>query len=751
MCWSGPASATIAVIGFGMTASLIRSGEKKELWLFLLYFSLMELLQATNYIYVNQCSLFSNKILTFLGFAHAAFQPVVLNMAAMHFIPERVRVRIAPCVYTICCIGTVLFLLKAYPFAFTRLCAVGEEILCGMNACTYRGNWHIAWQLPLNNILSQPLVVLGTAFMYGLHTKVYIFNAFILPCLYGSWPFVVFTLLAGPLLAYLSTDNINEFPTIWCLYSLEIMLVIIKSPLRKYFYVQNWFFYDRFLPVSQSEKISQPDPVIIDPITSIPIHSKTLPLHEFQLMYWLAGFSEPVFKTLNVVGRKRFQGWVNKTVLDAAMQLVLQKQEIFSYHIHRFYPLQTLCTKPSMIHRASESSFLQHLPDGIVEAYLNRKYRHSYYKKIWQVNRPWIAMHLYYLNHNQVEIQVCMSHLIADERSVEIFFQELSNAYLFFTHQTASYTLNSFQSYQHYIYHQNILAQQNAQTDEIFWADYLRDAGLLEIPKQYISPHKESITTPLPLAKSLLLKLKKFCIQQEVDLNNFLCAAVSLTLLECCYPNKTYFPGKLCISAIKSARDSQHYKHTMGCFLRMEALKLDLFNQTDLLNLAKQAQQSADETVVHQRAPALIKLASIGKLPQVKKPLRQLAVQTGLAIMTKYFPECQVNPGIIKASKEMVAVNPKNQFLICVDIAEHFLPEASRSAPHASSFGLQKQELPTYNLPMHAFNHVIHIIFRRDPDQNMPFFAISGNLTPEFKALFKKTLIAMIGSCIRGG
>lgn len=177
----------------------------------------------------------------------------------------------------------------------------------------------------------------GAAFMYGLHTKVYIFNAFILPCLYGSWPFVVFTLLGGPLLAYLSTDNINEFPTIWCLYSLEIVLVIIKSPLRKYFYVQNWPLYDRFLPsnATQLENISEPDPVIPDPIAAMPIHSKTLPLHEFQFMHWLAGFSDPMFRTLNVVGRKRLEGWLNKTALDAAIQLVLQKQEIFSYHTNQ--------------------------------------------------------------------------------------------------------------------------------------------------------------------------------------------------------------------------------------------------------------------------------------------------------------------------------------------------------------------------------------------------------------------------------
>lgn len=211
MCWSGEASAVLATSGFAMTAYLIKTGEKRELWLVLLYFTLMELLQAITYIYINQCTVPINKVLTSLGYLHLAFQPFFINMAAMYFIPETVKAKIAPYVYGACWIGAILFLMKAYPFPNASLCTVGQETFCGTFACSYKGNWHIAWQLPLNNLSSNPLIDFsGKALFKGLHAQVYLLTGFILPFLYGSWRFILVSYLLGPFIAHFSTNNIND-------------------------------------------------------------------------------------------------------------------------------------------------------------------------------------------------------------------------------------------------------------------------------------------------------------------------------------------------------------------------------------------------------------------------------------------------------------------------------------------------------------------------------------------------------------
>lgn len=244
MCWSGEASGVLAAAGFGMTAYLYHSGEKKELWLTLFYFTLMELLQALTYIYINQCNVPMNKILTFLGYIHLAFQPFFINMVGMYFIPEDIKEKISKYVYACCWITVGCFLLKAYPFTDLSLCMVGEEMFCGPLACSYKGNWHIAWQWPLNDLASTPWIVYqAKAHIVGLHAKTYLFSAFLLPFLYGSWRIVLITYLLGPFIAHFSTNHINEFPAIWCLYSIALCCAIVKSPIRKYLHVKNWIFY----------------------------------------------------------------------------------------------------------------------------------------------------------------------------------------------------------------------------------------------------------------------------------------------------------------------------------------------------------------------------------------------------------------------------------------------------------------------------------------------------------------------------
>jgi hypothetical protein len=228
MCWSGEASAVLATAGFISTGYVAVKGEDKNLWIPLGYFSLMELLQAFTYTVIDQCALPLNQILTLLGAMHIAFQPFFINMFSMHFIPAERRARISSWVYAICFVGTVAFLMRQYPFAWAGLCHLKSDSMCGEHLCSVHGNWHIAWEVPMNG-----LTWLG----WG-----YYFPALILPVIYGSWRFTLYHALVGPGLALLTTDNWNEWPAVWCLFSIGLLLVVIKTPIRKLLY-QNWWFF----------------------------------------------------------------------------------------------------------------------------------------------------------------------------------------------------------------------------------------------------------------------------------------------------------------------------------------------------------------------------------------------------------------------------------------------------------------------------------------------------------------------------
>jgi len=226
----------LATVGISATVYIAKKGESKELWMPLGYFALMELLQAVTYVFIDQCGGLWNQRLTYLGYIHIAFQPFFANMVAMYFVPPELKPKIQKPVYALCGVAAVIILAKLLPGASLGTCHAGIEGYCGSIACSTSGLWHIAWQLPLNGLMSGPQPLLW-GFEYGLHAFTYILIVFIMPVIYGSWRFVTLHVVMGPVISSLTTNDPNEFIAVWCLFSIALCLAVIKSPVRRHLHV----------------------------------------------------------------------------------------------------------------------------------------------------------------------------------------------------------------------------------------------------------------------------------------------------------------------------------------------------------------------------------------------------------------------------------------------------------------------------------------------------------------------------------
>lgn len=241
MCWSGQASAALAAGGFAGSIYFYRKGESAALCVPLAYFAGMEALQAFTYTVINQCSNPDNQIATLLGYLHIAFQPFFINAVSMYFIPDAVRKKIQYFVYALCFVAAWFWIMRLYPFDWAIPCyyvkysipflkTVHPSIpFCGPEICSTSGVWHIAWQIPARFTM--------------LFDNSYVFVAFLLPILYGSWRMTLYHLITGPILAALTTNNANEWAAVWCLYSIGLLGLLIKSPLRNLLYVRRWFWW----------------------------------------------------------------------------------------------------------------------------------------------------------------------------------------------------------------------------------------------------------------------------------------------------------------------------------------------------------------------------------------------------------------------------------------------------------------------------------------------------------------------------
>jgi hypothetical protein len=242
MCWSLEASAAVATAGFAAAGYSAYRRDSPAVYATLGYFSVMEALQCATYLFIDDCESAGNQLATVLGYLHIAFQPFFINLLALHFVPHRISRLVAPWVYTLCFIGTIGMLLQLYPFEWAGSCAAGRP-LCGEPLCALSGEWHIAWQVPTNGIGN------GLQGVVGLESGFpsYVIMSFVAPVLYGSWRLALFHYLLGPTLAHQLTDNLNEWPAVWCLLSVGLLLIAVESPLRRALRVRSWFGLGREL------------------------------------------------------------------------------------------------------------------------------------------------------------------------------------------------------------------------------------------------------------------------------------------------------------------------------------------------------------------------------------------------------------------------------------------------------------------------------------------------------------------------
>jgi len=246
MCWNGPASTALATAGIATTCYAIYRKEPMPLWIALGYFSMMEALQAFTYSVINQCSNPSNQIATLLGYLHITFQPFFINAVSMYFIDQRVAKKIAPFAYAVCFVSAIIMLIQLYPFDWAGVCHVGRP-LCGKILCSVRGNWHIAWLVPTNGIFNRLAELNLVPFEDGFPT--YVIAGFLMPLLYGSWRCTLYH-ISFMEIAWRTTTNINEWPAIWCLFSIGLLIIVVKTPVRQMLFVKRWPLWNRIIDSS---------------------------------------------------------------------------------------------------------------------------------------------------------------------------------------------------------------------------------------------------------------------------------------------------------------------------------------------------------------------------------------------------------------------------------------------------------------------------------------------------------------------
>ncbi|MBA2650288.1 MAG: amino acid adenylation domain-containing protein [Legionella sp.] len=475
------------------------------------------------------------------------------------------------------------------------------------------------------------------------------------------------------------------------------------------------------------------------------------PLSDFQLFLWMLKTFEPNLKKLNIVSRKRWQGKLNIEALNHAFKDLFKRHEILSYTFTSWYPAQyakIYLGKPFTIHEMQLLKYSKR--DAEAKLLTSMKELNNYNE--WSNQGPQMIARLFYLKNNAMELQICVPHLIADEPSVDIIWRDLSTFYQEKCNpkQNQLPTLTTPKeppSFLEYVMNEKNAMEKHFEPDKFFWENYLKNTGLFTFPQKHIihDMAKTGLTysTYEAIPESILHNLEQYCALNQIGLSAVLYAAVGLSLKKVTSEHKAGDNNDpLLLSIVKSTREDEVWDNTIGCFLRVDPIKVELGEKATLLSIAKQIQQTFIENNTPMQASSILKMASIGT--RNTRKTWDFLLKGFIGFYLKILSFMDLDYKSLQLLSNLYWVDRKNDYMICINLRNNFT-NSFRIGKELTWDTQEEERIKMQELELENIDNVCDISFLRDEDKKMPYTVISSNLQPAFRQKIAHEIIATLG------
>lgn len=484
-----------------------------------------------------------------------------------------------------------------------------------------------------------------------------------------------------------------------------------------------------------------------DPITTWGKPHTSYPLTDFQFVIWISHLFEPKVKKLNLVARKRVSGHLKQELLCAALYTLLQKHQVLSYRISAYVPKQM---RNQSYHQAKALVTIDHrqYPIDTSESLLIDSLNSLIETNSWKWNRPQLILKLFHLPNGSSELQIALPHILSDNLSLDLLFSDLSEYYLLHQNHACLDNIdwNAHTQFSDYALQEQAYAQAHFSRDYHFWKNYQQDVDFFPFPKHLViddmASRQIAFSTYCEIPEIAVSNLQLFCAINRVSLTGGLCAVLSVALVEALQHQLT-LPQKIMLNIIKSTRETALYQDTIGCFLRVDTIKVDLSGTNSLLSLAKQIHQSILKTMPYQRFASLAKLALSNKRYWHQNPIKQTLTNTAIYFYTKLFSRLKLNHRLFSLYAQLGAFQRKHNFIINLNVLSSFITETS-SPKDNRLFGLPQQQTPMHPYDLLKINTVLEVCFLRDDLTAKPYLVLSGNLDPKFREQLAQHMLRLM-------
>ncbi|KAL0478691.1 hypothetical protein AKO1_008289 [Acrasis kona] len=229
MCFSMEMSAAFAALGLYVSWWVWSKTSNAELARGIFFFFTMEFLQAIQYIFIAPsldsplCDRPINKVLTIIGYCHICLQPYFTHSINASLVINQRYLDKYQIIKRLSLIGGAMLFFRfllSYAWPTTLGNQPSTEWLRGSTICTFRGDYHLAWSVPM----ADPTYIIPGAAIHSFC----MFAPFI--ALYEKKGMLIegaLLFLTGPVAAGFVTNNLMEQASIWCFFSMAQIGVMI--------------------------------------------------------------------------------------------------------------------------------------------------------------------------------------------------------------------------------------------------------------------------------------------------------------------------------------------------------------------------------------------------------------------------------------------------------------------------------------------------------------------------------------------
>ena len=312
------------------------------------------------------------------------------------------------------------------------------------------------------------------------------------------------------------------------------------------------------------------------------------PVSLIQRQFWVLHNFSPDSPAYNIPLVSVIKGDLNSDALETALNILLEKYRIFraifdldnsGELIQRFARWQKR-TMPRVDLRPSEESAVK---KTTLEELLTEETQGPFNL----ATGPLMRFKLFRTEEHLHVLVITVHHIIFDLKTSKLFAEELSKAYsAALRGQTAVGSIETAEYAEFCEWQKSWIISDESKKMEASWKRYLEDSETsLEIPFDYTDKDASSQSgaiVPVRLSRNLVERIKTFCQKEAVVPFLALLTAWSLTLA------RASRQSKLTIGVPLTNRRKDEFKKTMGCFVNILPLVLDLSDNPTMSETLRQ-------------------------------------------------------------------------------------------------------------------------------------------------------------------